>query len=308
LPLTIRLAPLRPSSHRWRATRPATWSGSTLRPRLSRWWGRPLVHFVQPDRLDELGELARTEVAPFTLGNALDLQRSDPGPRKLEDRIANPLHHAADDSVPALVNDDAENSSGLLVANRTDHSRNNSLPLELHTPGEFLQYLTRRVPVEQHLVLFFQFEARVGHAMREFPIVGQEQEAGRRPVEPSDRHDTLRNVDQVEHGAPASLVARGGNVARRLVEQDVAVPLGTDERAVDLDPVALRIDLRAERSDRLAIDMHATLKDELFGPTTRRDATGREHFLQSLHNDLPRGRIGYPNGPVALWSTRTGSR
>ena len=99
--------------------------------------------------------------------------------------------------------------------------------------------------------------------MRERPVVRQQQDAGRVGIEPADRHDAGRVIDELDDRRPALRVAGGRHDSGRLVQQHVREPLQLDALSVDLDAVA-RGDERVQLSG-LAVDAHAPGLDQLVG-------------------------------------------
>ena len=72
-----------------------------------------------------------------------------------------------------------------------------------------------------------------------------------------------------------------GDVAARLVEHEIAVPLGPMQQlAVDADVVLAEVGLGAERGDGLAVHLHAAFEDDGLCRATRGDARLREDFLR----------------------------
>ena len=103
----------------------------------------------------------------------------------------------------------------------------------------------------------------MGEAVRERPVVRQQERAGRIRVEPPDRDDALRDVDEVDHRRTPCGVARRRDRPHRLVQQDVGELLRADELPVDLDAI-LPLDEGVQLS-RLAVDGDAAGLDQLVG-------------------------------------------
>ena len=73
--------------------------------------------------------------------------------------------------------------------------------------------------------------------VRQLAVVGEQHEAGAVDVEPPDRVQTRRRLDELDHLRPALRVVGGRHHPGRLVDQVVLELLGCDRRAVDLDLV-----------------------------------------------------------------------
>ena len=148
--------------------------------------------------------------------------------------MADRLEHAAYLPVPALV-DRQLDPAGRKAAHRRRCGR---AVLELDAVREPGEVALVEVAVDGRDVRLLDAVARVRERVRERAVVREEEGAGRVDVEASDRDDARVVRDDVDDGAPPLRVARGRDVADRLVEQQVREPLRRDLDAVDLDPVA----------------------------------------------------------------------
>ncbi|GGA54372.1 hypothetical protein GCM10011490_00150 [Pseudoclavibacter endophyticus] len=119
--------------------------------------------------------------------------------------------------------------------------------------------------------------------VREVAVVGEDQQPACVAVEATDVVDAGRVVArELAQVGTALVVLHGRDNAGRLVQQHVAHRLvELHGRAVDLDPVALRVHPRSELRDRRAVDRHATRDDVLLAHATRGDARVREGLLQA---------------------------
>lgn len=132
------------------------------------------------------------------------------------------------------------------------------------------------------MVLLGQAVAGVHHAVGDVAVVGQEEQPLGVAVEAADRVDPLADIDQVHHRPPLALVARGGDVAARLVEEEVAGSLGAQQVAVDPDLGGAGIDLGPELGDDLAVDVDAARPDQFLRPAAGGNAARGEDSLQAF--------------------------
>jgi hypothetical protein len=122
-----------------------------------------------------------------------------------------------------------------------------------------------------HPVLTLHLAARMLDAVGEFPVVGHEEQPLRVAVEPAHVRQPGELVGQhVVDGRPSVRVAARGEHPGRFVERDPARGLRGHELAVQLHPVALRIDARSELDHHLAVHLHAPLLHEALRLATRR--------------------------------------
>ena len=99
--------------------------------------------------------------------------------------------------------------------------------------------------------------------VRQRAVVGEQQRTGRVGVEPPDRDDTLRHVDQLDDRRTPLRIAGGRDRSGRLVEQRVGQLLGRHGLAVDLDAVACRHE--GVQLARVTVDRDPAGLDQLVG-------------------------------------------
>ncbi|GIW03911.1 MAG: hypothetical protein KatS3mg059_0531 [Thermomicrobiales bacterium] len=113
------------------------------------------------------------------------------------------------------------------------------------------------------MVFLFKTVPWMHDAIRELPVVGEQEQTRRVSVQPAHGVDTLRHLHDV-HDCPAiALVSGRGDIATRFVEQDITLRLGPDELAVDADLRPLRVDLGTELCDHPPIHGDAARADKL---------------------------------------------
>jgi len=125
---------------------------------------------------------------------------------------------------------------------------------------------------------------RVGEPRGEVAIVRQEQQPPGLVVEPAYRVDVLADAREQVDDRPAPLRIRtGGHDPSRLVQQDVALPLGRAQSpAVHPDVVGVRVRLGAHLEHRLAVERHPPVGDEPLGRAPGSDTRLGQDLLQSL--------------------------
>ena len=73
------------------------------------------------------------------------------------------------------------------------------------------------------------------------------------------------------------------HAARWLVQRDINLVFGADDFAVHDDLVALRINLRPQHFDDVAVDAHQPVQNQFLARAARSHAGIREKFLQTNH-------------------------
>ena len=143
--------------------------------------------------------------------------------------------------------------------------------------------------------------ARVGQAVRQLAVGGEEHRPLGVVVEPAHREDPLPDAGQIPGGGGAALrVGERGDAAGRLVEQEVALLLPLQRRlAVHRDQVARRVHLGAERRDGAAVHGHPALGDQLLGLAPRGDAGPGQELLEAFFRHFVSGGRSGPGLPPA---------
>ena len=118
--------------------------------------------------------------------------------------------------------------------------------------------------------------------MSEFTIVGEQEQALGVGVETTHMEEPFLAVgDVVADVDPAEFVVHARHDTQGLVEGQVDAGLiELDPHPVHVDDLA-RVDPDPELTDHLAIDLDATVGDQLLTHPPRADASGGQHLLQA---------------------------
>ena len=251
-------------------------------------------------RLAQRPELTVGQVAKGATGDRAELERANPRPDQLEDRVADLVKHLAHDPVATLMDHDPDDRAVLGVTDRANHLGRRALAVNRDAAPEPVKHLRRRIAVQQGLVLFVDAVAGVHHAVRDLAVIRQQQQSLGLPVEPANRDDALVDRHEVHDGVAAAFVGCRCDVAAGLVQQDIAPTDGWDQLAVNLDLLGTGVNLAAEFGDDLAVDPHTPVEDQFLRAPSGCDAGRGQHSLQSFHvavlSDLCRVR---PDCPAA---------
>lgn len=172
-------------------------------------------------RLVEIIHLSCREVAPLSHLQVLQGERSDANPPQAGHRDADEVHHPADDVEHALVEDDLEDQPVMCLAENAAFLGDDALAVDHQAIAQPLQ-LRFPWPGEcQDMIFLGEPVAGVHDTVCHIAIVGQEEESLRRPIESPDGIDPFGHLDEVHDRPPVSLIAHRGDVATRLVEQEV---------------------------------------------------------------------------------------
>ncbi len=154
---------------------------------------------------------------------------------------------------------------------------------QVHTTLELAEGFALDLAGNLNLVNLLNSMTWMREPVREVAIVGHQDEAFARNVEPADRVHPLRiGRQQIDHAWASGGVAGRRHNAFGFVYGKVNELRPAQRFAVDTDFLSLRIDARAELCHYLMIYLDATFEDQLFAFAPTGDAGGRENFLQSL--------------------------
>jgi hypothetical protein len=232
----------------------------------------------------QLAQFSIRQVSPRAARNRSKLKGPHPDTDQAQHRIPDFLEHLAHNTVTALMNDDLYDRSVFGVSHRPNHRRCCALTVDHYATPDPVQHLRRRVSVEQGFVLLLDFEPRMHDTVGNLPVIRQQQQPLGLTIEPTDGNHSLVDRYKIHHRVPPALVGRCGDVAARLVQQYVSEARTRDQFAVDLDLLALSINLCSKLRDNLAINADPARNNHLFGFSSRRYSAGRKDSLKTFHN------------------------
>jgi hypothetical protein len=136
--------------------------------------------------------------------------------------------------------------------------------------------------VQDDMIELRDLAARVGQLLGQVTIVGEQQQACSLLVETAHRIDALwaRVLDKFHHGVTLIRVIGSGDLAFRLVQQDVTKLLAI-EGLTTVDYLVFSLHLIAHRGNHFTIHLHAASLDEVIGFAARADATVGQVFVQA---------------------------
>ena len=141
----------------------------------------------------------------------------------------------------------------------------------------------RRVPgpIERHFVFLFNFVARMGQALREIAVIGQDEKAFSLRVEPANVEEAreLRR-QEIENGVARIGIGPRRNEAGRFVQDDIKLAFAPHQLASDFDVIAFRR-LGAEIGADAPVDRDAPVGDQLVAMPPRTDTGGGEETVQA---------------------------
>ena len=199
-----------------------------------------------------------------------EMQMTDANAHESLHLVTDFVKHPANLAVDSLTHNDPQ-SSGL---ERVNPFQAGTLAVERHAFEELRR--ERGIPrtVNGHFVFLLDFVTRVGEALREVTVVGEEKKPFGLGVEPADvKKPRQMRWEQIEDGIARMRIASGGHKSRRLMEHEIEPALGVDQLAIDLDVVAVA-GLDAEIGADLAVDRNPASRDQFIAMPPRTE-TGR---------------------------------
>ena len=165
------------------------------------------------------------------------------------------LAHALDLVLAALVQRELQPARAVSLNEDSDASRRRDAVLELDSVAQPGEGVERRRAHDVRLVDLRHAVARVGQAVREVAVVGEQERAGRVDVEPPDGDDARLVRHELDDRRPPLRIACSRYDAGGLVQQHVGERLALDTLAVDLHHV-VPADDGVQLAD-VAVDPHA---------------------------------------------------
>ena len=239
--------------------------------------------------------LAIGELAPRALGHVLELQTGKVAAVQTDHRVVDLAQHALDLVLAPLADDDLHGGGaglhslrghGLGLARGDDAAdcRLAQAVVELDAATQWHKVAVGQFAVNECLVGLVDVFARVQQVLRQVAVGGKEQESRGVAVQAAHWEQARKAVagNQVRHTGTLLRVAHGSEVAGRLVKHQVHGALvELDWHAIDLDMIAVHIDLGTQLGCDLAVDGHAAGCHQVFRSAAARHARARQKALQA---------------------------
>ena len=222
-----------------------------------------------------------------------DGQRADGHPDQFQHLAAYRFHHAAHLPVTAFRDGDLEHCLAAGLSQVAHDGRTRRPVFQLDAAAEPAQVFLAQAAACFYQVGFRDLVIRIGDALGELRVVGEQQKTAGVQVEAAHRDHTLFEIpQQVVNRGTALRIAGGGEVAFGFVKKQVDLAAFADRAAVELHVVAFEVDPVVGIGDAPAVHLDPAGGDPLPGLDARAKASLRDHALQCLQRALPgRGRM-----------------
>src|SRR5699024_2360667 len=118
-------------------------------------------------------------VGPAPAWHTLQKNRPGPDPLQPQHTVADALHHPADDSVPALMDDHSKHGPIRLIAYGVNLGLAAHVAIDRAASGTPVAVWAGWMAIQEHLVLLLELIARMHDPVRECAVVRHQQEPGR---------------------------------------------------------------------------------------------------------------------------------
>src|SRR5271165_1306762 len=237
--------------------------------------------------LTQLAHLARLDIQH---------QRSVADAANLLDVMADLLKHLADFTI-APLNENQLIPGILSLANqpyscrsRQDAAfmRSRLAALDHHSGAQQIQIRLLRSSAHLDEIRLLDPGGDAGQGVRQLAVVGHQQQAFARIVQPSHRKNPLTTADELHHRGTLFRVAHRRHVTLWLVDDVVPEALGTLQQfAIDADVIARRVGLGTQLGYDFPVDLHASGEDNLLSLAARANSGRGDDLLQPLTGVIP---------------------
>ena len=202
---------------------------------------------------------------------------SDPSAHEMFHLVTDCFEHAANLAIDSLTQDYAQ-------PRRSDGMESHDLrPLAVQKNSAHQFWRERRVPwsVQCYFVFLVDLVARMSEPLREFAVVGENEETFALRIEPADVEKSRKfRREQIEDGIARVRIAFGRNKTGRLVQDNRQWKIDMNELAIHFHVIA-RGRLRTEIRARFSVDGDATSCNQLIAMTARTDTGGGKKAIQT---------------------------
>ena len=195
--------------------------------------------------------------------------------------MAEPGQHSADLAILSLRENHLHHGCLALLPHDAD-ALGPDFPLcEPDALGQLIKDFATGFSRDDHSIDFFDTKLGVCKLIRQFTVVGQQEQTCTLLIKPAHRIDPLWDLGQeVNDPRLSRWIIVGRNVALGFVNREVNQAFALDPLTVHFHLGLLGIDSRPQFADDLAVDCDTPLRDELLTRTARSDTGMREDFLE----------------------------
>lgn len=216
-------------------------------------------------RFEERLLLTDREIAPKPERHPGHHQRPDSNAGQAIHHNTGGIHHPADNVVHPLVQRDRQHHAIPRLPVDSKRIRRHPAPIDLHATANALDRFGRREGRRKNVILLFQPEFGVHHAIGQLSIVREQQQPLGIAIKPADGVQPLLGLHQFHHGRAVAIVIGGGDKSAWLIEHDVAAALRAYHLAIHPDLIVDWIGFRAKFRDGAAVHGNAARDDHLLG-------------------------------------------
>jgi hypothetical protein len=211
-----------------------------------------------------------------------ECEAADGDPFELMHLVAEAGQHPADFAVLPLVEHHLQHRA-LLVLGAEEDVLGPGRPLgEADTAAEVIDRFRSRDPGDLHEIALLDPVARMGEEIRQFAVVGDEDQPLAHPVEPTDGEQPLLSRHEIDHARPPCRIEVGRHHADRFVDDINTAAWVGEPFTVNPDFLPHRIDTGAQHGDDDPIHLDATRRDQFLAGPSAADPCGGEHLLEAL--------------------------
>ena len=264
-----------------------------LRPRLRR---RASGRLGVASGASKRPKFAGGQLSPFAHREPLQLEGSHLDSTKLPHRMADPIHHASNLTVPTFSKGD-EQTSPLPIAAKHDEVAfrgpdrfPGATVDQVETATDLVENVVLDASLHGDVVPLVNPVARMGQSVGEIAVVGEQQQTRALEIETTHAEEPAlrRMIDEIEGELPSLGILGRAHVALGLEQHDVVVSTPfLDPATVYSDVIGLRVHEAREALDDRAVHRDRTVLDECFGGSTRCDPRVGQDLLDPDSFALP---------------------
>jgi hypothetical protein len=199
--------------------------------------------------------------------------------------------HPSDLAVPALVqpDDDRRPRTALGLGRVLEPNLRLAGPAAIddHPVPEAIEIAFVRHALDKRLVRAIDLIARVSHALGEFAVVREQDQALGLVIETTHGIEVAADAgarDQINDRRPLLRIEACTDHAPRFVHEEItAAGLQLQPAPINLDDIRGRVGLRSQLADDVPVDLDAPLRDERLGGPPGGDTGLRQNFLEADH-------------------------
>lgn len=242
----------------------------------------PTRFFAGFQKMAQVPDFSRLQFAKSSVRQRTQLERTEGDALQFNHLVPDSCQQSTDFAVLAFLKFQFQNRAASLMSHHTNALESKEAFGKIHPIPQLIQCLRGWPPRHMTTIAAYNFEARVRQSLGEVAVVGQQQQALRVFVQPSNGEESLICDRDHVHGTRTSFrVPVGAEHTFGFVQQEVTESGKSQPFGIEADIVRFRGDGTSRIVDDDSVHRDAAIPNVFFAVAPRIHSGHGEKFLQA---------------------------